>query len=318
MSTHETPASEKPAQKYRLAMYGGGIEELDRFGLRDRIRSGEVGELTELALAGTDEWRPASSYPELKRYLDIAATSGQRLAAPPGTAPKPPRTLQPMGQRILHGITYPLAGGEIITLLGLSILNIIPFVSILSTLASTLIMITIIRRSADGYTRMPPLTDMSNIPEMIRLYLRVLFVTLVSLAPVLVVLGYSVYALILGKLAIPFAVAGLVVALAVAAIYYPACLATIAVWDDMLSALNPVYVFRVISLIGADYFIVIGMWFVATLVSSVARFPQISPLASIPIVGGIMGAFLSYWALFYASHLLGFAVYRHAEELGWD
>jgi hypothetical protein len=88
--------------------------------------------------------------------------------------------------------------------------------------------------------------------------------------------------------------------------------------DNVLSALNPVYVFRVISLIGRDYFIVIGAWFVATLATFVMRFSSFAVLSWIPFVGPIFSSALSLWVLFYASHLLGYAVYRHAPELGWE
>ena len=84
----------------------------------------------------------------------------------------------------------------------------------------------------------------------------------------------------------------------------------------MLASLNPVYVFRVISIIGRDYFVVIAMWFVATGVTIFAG--RALPSAGVPVVGGIFSGFLSYYVLFYASHLLGYAVYRHAPELGWE
>ena len=103
-----------------------------------------------------------------------------------------------------------------------------------------------------------------------------------------------------------------------AAVYYPACLATIAIWDSAIAALNPIYVFAVIKKTGADYFVVVGMWFLATAVTTLFKMPQISPLARLPIVGSVFATFLSLWVLFYASHLLGYAIYRHAPELGWE
>jgi hypothetical protein len=90
------------------------------------------------------------------------------------------------------------------------------------------------------------------------------------------------------------------------------------VWDSILDSLNPAYVFRVIKRIGADYFIVVGMWFVATLGTMLMSSPFLNPLAAVPIVGSLFASFLSFWVLFYASHLLGYAVYRHSPALGWD
>lgn len=36
------------------------------------------------------------------------------------------------------------------------------------------------------------------------------------------------------------------------------------------------------------------------------------------LVGSILSSMISLWVMFYASHLLGYAVYRHAPELGWE
>lgn len=303
-------------QRYKYVPYGGGVEELDRFAVRDRIRVGDITADSELAVVGTDDWRAAVSYPELARYFELAATKPRTM---PGVPVKvaPPRVVQPMGQRVLDGLLYPLAGGQALLLIGLAILSIIPVIGILARLASTLIMVEIIRTSADGRTKMP-LVDTSEAWMLMRTYLRVLFVTLVSLLPVYVFGGAALVQVILGKMSVAPAVIGIAVLLAVAALYYPACLATVAVWDSILDSLNPAYVFRVVKRIGADYFIVVGMWFVATLGTMVMSSPFLNPLAAVPIVGGLFAGFLSFWALFYASHLLGYAVYRHSAELGWD
>ncbi|HEX6088321.1 MAG TPA: hypothetical protein VF266_27570 [Thermoanaerobaculia bacterium] len=303
-------------QRYKYVPYGGGVEELDRFGVRDRIRAGDIVAESELAFAGTDDWRTAVSYPELARYFELAATQPRTM---PGVAIKvaPPRAVQPMGQRVLHGLLYPLAGGEVLLLIGLSVLAALPLIGFFAKLAATMIMVEIVRTSADGRTKMP-LVDTSGAWELLRTYLRVLFVTLVSLLPVYVFGGAAFGAAILGRMSMAPALVIVALTLAAGALYYPACLATVAVWDSILDSLNPAYVFRVIKRIGADYFIVVGMWFVATAATMVMSSPFLNPLAAVPIVGGLMASFLSFWALFYASHLLGYAVYRHSPELGWE
>jgi len=43
------------AQRYKFVPYGGGVEELDRFEVRDRIRMGDILAESELAVAGTDD-----------------------------------------------------------------------------------------------------------------------------------------------------------------------------------------------------------------------------------------------------------------------
>ncbi len=130
--------SSPPPQIYRLPVYGGGIEELDRFAVRDRIRTGDVGRATEIALKGTEEWRSAESFPELVRYFDLAGARPAPAPAAFAAAPKK-RDVRPMGERVVQGLLYPLAGGEVFMLLGLAVLSIIPFIGWLSGPAATLI-----------------------------------------------------------------------------------------------------------------------------------------------------------------------------------
>ncbi len=296
---------------YKLPQYGGGIEELDRFGLRDRIRSGDVKRATEIALKGTEDWRAAESFPELARYFDLVAL--HPVATPgPMVAPSKPRDVRPMGERVVQGLAYPLIGGEVFMLIGLALLAL--FIGRLASMAAAVIMVGIVRSSADGKLKLP-LIDTSQLGVLAWTSLRVTFISLISLAPVIGAGVLIVWGLINKAITMPIAVAGFAVALAISALYYPACLATVAVWDNVLASLNPVYVVRVIRIIGADYFIVVGMWFVATFATTFLQLPYI---AYIPIVGPLFRYALSYWALFYASHLLGYAVYRHASELGWE
>lgn len=305
------------AQRYRRVMWGGGVEDLDRFGVRDLIRSGEITAETELAPHGSDDWRPASLFPEFGRYFEMAAVSARVTS--PGTLVQPskPRVVEPMLTRVVNGLLYPIAGGEVFMLVGLAILSLIPILSLLVPFASTLIMVEIVRTSADGRTKMP-IVDTSQAWQLVRTYLRVLFVTVVSLLPMIVFSLWAFGQVLAQRISIPAALLGMVVCLAVAAVYYPACLATVAVWDNILDSLNPVYVARVIRRIGADYFIVIAIWFVSTVATAVLSSPMVSPFAWIPIIGGMIGTMLSMWALFYVSHLLGYAVYRHSPELGWE
>ena len=301
-----------PQTRYRYVPYGGSVEEHDRFAIAQKIRKGDIDSATQIAVAGSDHWQPAASYPELARYFELVATRPDTAAA----LPAPARNVESMGQRIVGGLAYPIAGGQIVTLIALSALSILPFISLFATLASTVIMLDIVRRSADGATKMSSWIDTSDPGHMIRLYLRVLFVTIVSLAPLIAASGWAVLAMFAGTASPVTTVLVLIVAAVFGAIYYPACLATVAVWDNVLSALNPFYVFRVIDIIGVDYFVVISIWFVANLVMGFMKI--FSPLSMIPFVGAAFSAFLSLYVLFYASHLLGWAVYRHSSELGWD
>lgn len=306
-----------PAQRYRRVMYGGGVEHLDRFGVRDLIRTGEITADTELSPHGTDEWRPASLFPEFGRYFEMAAVSARTTSSGTLVSPSKPRVVEPMLTRAVNGLLYPVAGGEVFMLVGLAILSIIPIISLLVPFASTLIMVEIVRTSADGRTKMP-IVDTSQGWQLVRTYLRVMFVTIVSLLPMIAFTFYAFGQVLTRQMSIYTALGGMMVCLAIAAVYYPACLATVAVWDNVLDSLNPMYVGRVISRIGADYFIVIALWFVSSVAATLLSSPMISPFAWIPIIGGMISTVLSVWALFYVSHLLGYAVYRHSRELGWE
>ena len=89
-----------PQPRYRIAMYGGGIEELDRFAIRDLIRRGDVSAQTELAVSVSDDWRTAASYPELARYFNIVSARPTATPGPVVNASKP-RVVQPMSQRVI-------------------------------------------------------------------------------------------------------------------------------------------------------------------------------------------------------------------------
>jgi hypothetical protein len=215
-----------PVVRYRFVQYGGGVEELDRLGVRDRIRSGDIEGHTELALVGSDEWRAASTFPEFARYFELAAVGTRRVSGQYVVAPSKPREIQSMGQRLIAGLLYPLAGGEVVTLLGIAVFSMIPFIGWLAGAASVMIMLEIIRKSADGSTKMPAMVDTSNLGELVRVYLRVAAVTFISLAPILAAGTWSIFVLFTRSAGATTVVAIMALASALAAIYYPACLAT--------------------------------------------------------------------------------------------
>lgn len=147
--------TETPAQRYKRVLYGGGVEELDRFGVRDAIRAGDLTADSELALAGSDDWRAVATFPEFGRYLEIAAAGADRAYSNPLIPAKAPRVVLPMRDRVVNGLLYPLQGGEAVMLIGLAIVRVIPMISFVATLAATLIMVEIIRASAEGRTKLP-------------------------------------------------------------------------------------------------------------------------------------------------------------------
>lgn len=310
--------TQRPAEKYRVVQYGGGFEELDRFGVRDRIRAGEIHRETELSLVGSDDWRAADSFPQLVRYFDLAATSSSARLPNYGVAVAPPRVVEPMSERIVQGMLYPLQGGQVVTLLMIAVFSALPIVWMLAAVATVVTMLDVIRKSADGSTKMPGYVEGGDLPNMLRLCFAVFFVTLVALLPAYSIFIWAIVAVFMKWVSFALAAVCILAALALGALYYPACLATVAVWDNFLAALNPMYVYRVVKTVGRDYFLVVAMWFVATLATTIAKIAPFSPMTRLPLIGGILSSAISLWVLFYASHLLGYAIYRHAPELGWE
>jgi hypothetical protein len=317
----QPPAPPPPPERYKLALYGGGVEELDRLELRNRIRHGEVDSRTQLARVGTEDWKPTAAFPELARYIELAREKRAVVAVAQG----PPRAQQAhvgsMSQEIVEGLAYPLKGSGILTIIAIGIFSSIPFIGILSVPILTVYVLAIVRSSANGERELPAWVETSDVVGNLILWLKTWFVTIVALWPV--VLWVAVWLSshpadrfsrdALASLFLGLAAAGLV-----SMLYFPACLATIAVWDSVLDSLNPVYVFAVIRRIGWDYLAVVATYVAATGASAMLAVFSNAALSSLPLLGSIPGKIPVIWAQFYTAHLLGWAVYRHADELGWD
>jgi hypothetical protein len=304
-----------PVQRYRIGMYGGGIEEIDRYQLRERIRRGEVSAATEIAPAGSDEWRRVSAYPELTRYLELAATQPKVSDAPVTSRTVPAETV---ASRIVPALLYPIAGGEILVIVGLAILQSLPGISLLVIPVTTVYVLAIIRASSEGKTKMPAWVETDDIPAMFTIWIRTVIVTAISLWPMLVWYGVWYFRAARGPHAQARLVAGLVVTGLISLLYYPACLAMIAVWDSVWASLNPALIVRTIRAMGADYGVAVAAWAAATGLALLVSKPLDALVGWLPIVGQVPGRMLWIWAQFYGAHLLGWAVYRHSVELGWN
>ena len=57
-----------------------GVEQFETRQVRDLIRSGLVGSLTPIRVAGTDDWISAADAPELRRYVDLAAKAREKTS----------------------------------------------------------------------------------------------------------------------------------------------------------------------------------------------------------------------------------------------
>jgi hypothetical protein len=86
----------------------------DRSQLRDLIRRGSVAPASLIAIDGTEDWKEASTYPELKRYFELAATQ-------PKDSPEPLNPTSPampmIGWRFWSAVGLTI-GGVILVVIG--------------------------------------------------------------------------------------------------------------------------------------------------------------------------------------------------------
>ncbi len=294
---------------------GGGVEEVSRLQMRDLIRDGLVVGTTEVAKAGTRDYVPASEIPELARWLSMADERRRIVYIRPVSS-----TAESMPKRALHGLAYPFQGGALGTVLGLAVLGVLPFVSILAAPLASFWVLAVVRESARGEKVLPLWTDTSSILEVIVLWMKTIVVSFVALLPMV---GWAAFWYFTGgdrsgPEGLGTLLLGLGAGARVSLAYYPACLATIAVWDSILDSLNPAYIARVIRTIGSDYAIVLLATVLAQGAGVGLRILSDSFLGIVPIAGHLPGRILTLWASLYSAHLLGWAIHRHQHDLGWD
>jgi len=296
-------------RRYRVALYGGGIEECDREELRRRLALGELDGKTPVALVGTEAWQALASRPELAVLL----RGGTDPASPSRAARILPS--ETLASRAVAGLAYPLTGGGIVTLVLLALLSQLPIISFFAGAAATFFAVQIVTRSSRGDTEMP-FFESSDVFEMILIWLKTLFVSIVALAPLLAWFIWG-FLNLRGTSGAALWITGLGAAGLFAAIYYPACFATVAVWESALDALNPVYVLRVVRTLGADYAVVVGVSLAGVVLGFLAPYFS-ARWVPLPFVAAVPGIVVALWAQFWAAHVLGWAIYRHERELGWE
>ncbi len=111
-----------------------------------------------------------------------------------------------------------------------------------------------------------------------------------------------------------------------ALLYFPMALGFAAVWDTALPALNPVLLLRGIRRIGADYraYVTItlpalfGLIVLKTVVVVLGVVAALHRSVAILFLGSLATAIVEAALTFWSLHLLGWMIYRHREDLGWD
>jgi hypothetical protein len=286
----------RPELGYRMA--GAGREIFTRLQIRNSIRTGEVTPHTELAYENTEDYRPASQFPELSRYLALVSQPAATAAA---GKPSGPRTS--VFTRILPGLIYPWTGVGPIVIVGATLLQPLPFGPIVAGLFTTVYGLAVIRESSQGSTRMPPLNAVGGPIEFVMMLLKLLVVGLVSAWPIFLAIPLM---FVLRSSTIMFA------AVFVMFLYIPAAVATLAKWKSIQYAIRPSQIFNFIRIVGADYVVaVLAPFFTmgATLGAGLAARMTLGPSPSELVMG-----LLSTWGIFYSFHLLGWGIHHHGDE----
>jgi hypothetical protein len=297
---------------WRIALVGGGIEEVDQGELRARIRRREVDGTTEVCRPGSDAWIRASEAPELASWLRLSAETPTV-----SIQPAPSRPIESVLARGVAGVLYPISSSGLVILGALAIANVVPILRYTVGPATALWVLAIIRDSARGNKTMS--MDVSaSLEDLLEVAWKVAVVSLVTLLPVIAVLGWGIQSHGTSILADSSFRLKLALAVAVSLLYYPASLATVAVWDHALPAVDPAHVLRVILTMGMDYFVAVLLGTVGVCAGALISRLLSSALVAVPLVGSVPGFLVSTAATFWAAHVLGWAVYRHAAELGWN
>ncbi len=142
MSESSPWKEESSEPSYKIA--GGGRDAFTKIAIRDQIRRGEITAQTEIARGESEEYHPASTYPELARYFALATPAAtEREAAPAGPRPS-------TATRLIPGLLYPFTGFGWILILTSTLLKTLPFGEFVAGLFMTVYGLAVIRRSAEG------------------------------------------------------------------------------------------------------------------------------------------------------------------------
>lgn len=312
-----------PRAEVGYIVAGEGREVFTRFQIRDRIREGQISPATELAMQGSEDYRPASSFPELQRYFALA-TPGGGAASPTSvaagevwrpTAPAvvPASQIPSVATRLGPGLVYPFTGIGWIFILVVALFGVMnPIMNLIGGLFTAVYGLAVIRQSSEGSTRMPPLSAVGGPLTFIVSFLKVVVVSLISAWPVIV----AVFLTMVLPCAAMLILAGAAI---VMILYYPAALATLARYNSIKIALTPSQIFSFMNILGLDYVIALLSFFIVLAIGFVVSFGATMAVGamkgSAEMLGFILGAFAT-WAGFYFYHLLGWGMHRHRAELG--
>lgn len=255
-------------------------------------------------IVGTDLWKPASQYAVLNRYFSLV-----KPTATPGAAAGPALRgpVASMASRIGAGLAYPFSSLTSLALLAAMFLaGIVPLLRFFTGIVAGIYSLAIIRTSSEGQTTAPSLGAVGGIGGWVMSFIRLVAVSIISAWAILVVMILEFTGMLRSNW---FLLAAVVVTL----FYYPASIATIAVWKRISIALSASQIVQFIGILGGDYYAVVFIW-----IASAVAFVGLELLASFGLPRMAVAVLHSVGTLFlllYSAHLLGWAVHRHRDEL---
>lgn len=297
--------TELPRAEERYQIAGEGKELFTRTDLRNRIRSGDLLMSTEIAIEGTDDYRAAAEFPELARYFSLVASapavaSGSTLVSPTAEAPT-----GSLVARLVPALAYPITGAGAIIIVVLAFLEAVPFGSVITALVTPLLLVAIVRVSAEGSTRMPAAAAFGGAGSIVSDMLKAFVLSLLAAWPIILA--------ILLIFVMPRAAFSLMIAAFVAMVlYYPACIAILAKYGTIRPALSVSQIWGFITTLEGDYVLALAYYI---------------PFFGLAVALGIAGSGLPsgaqefliavpiVWGAFSVFHLIGWSMHRHRGAL---
>lgn len=298
----ETSASVEP--RYQIA--GEGKELFSRMDLRERIRSGEIGAGTEIAREGTDEFRAAGEYPELARYFSLLTSTPSEgaggMVLPTSGAP-----ITSVAARLLPALIYPLTGVGAVIIVVLAFVETLPFGPIIGGLLTSLVGLTVVRASSEGSITMPSLASLGGPVEILMNTLKIVVLSILAAWPVILA---AILMFVMPRAGRSLIIAALITIM----LYYPACFAILAKWKTIRPALSVKEITNFITILGGDYFLALLSGLVV--IAMTVAFGIAAAMADLPpVVDELIVTLPTVWGTLFISHLIGWAMYRHRDEL---
>lgn len=205
------------------------------------------------------------------------------------------------------------------------IAGLIPF--LLLTVFQWVFYLEVVRDVAGGSYEFPGWPDVADILAMMTSFLKVVFVTIVSLLPVFIASCIlmaplqafmatagpdekrSLAPLLLGPV-------GIVIALFffVYLFYLPLCVAIVAVFDTVLPALNPILIIKIMARIGKPYVFAALFWAAMFIFNAVLRIL----LGKAGLIGGVIYPFFDVYFTLVFCYSLGRVIAENEYKIGWS